>query len=135
MGRSAAVTLTWGDGEHRFQLLIGELSELEEKMDAGARFIRHSIANGTERVQWVRETIRIGLIGGGMKAGDAHRLVKRYVDEVPQGENHLIAFAILGAAFEGVPDEPLGKSQGEADPGLTHSPGKKSGSKKSMESA
>lgn len=135
MGRSAAVTLVWGDGEHTFKLLIGELSELEEKCDCGARFIRNSIATETERVKWVRETIRIGLVGGGMKAAEAHKLVTRYVDEVPQGENRTVAFVILGAALEGVPDEPLGKSQGEAEAESTRSPGKKSGSKKSMESA
>ena len=61
----------------------------------------------------VRETIRIGLVGGGMSPVDASRLLKRYVDEVPDWTvNCKIAANIIAAAMLGWEIEPLGKSQG-----------------------
>jgi len=58
--------------------------------------------------QWllddVRETIRLGLIGGGMPASAALALVQRYVDPVPLLENVPAARAIVQVLLVGAPD-------------------------------
>jgi hypothetical protein len=111
MSRDGSISLTWGDGEHRFRLAIGQLRELQEKCDAGPAEIAGRLADGRWRVNDVRETVRLGLVGGGMAPGDAHKLTTRYVDERPWLESVPAAQAVLMAALVGVPEEPVGKDQ------------------------
>lgn len=114
--RDASLDVLFGDGEHKFRLAIGELRELEEKRDAGSPLILRRLLTGEWWVDDVREVIRLGLVGGGMPATDAIKLVKRYVEDRPAWhENALIASTTLGAALMGVEDEEPGKSEaGEA---------------------
>jgi hypothetical protein len=111
MSRDGSVTITWGDGEYRFRLAIGEIRELQEKCDAGPQEILRRLTAGTWRLNDMRETIRIGLIGGGMKPAEALGKVTRYVDEFPLLDNILPAQSILIAALVGVEDEPLGNAE------------------------
>lgn len=116
MSRDASITIAWADGEHRFRLAIGQLRELQEKCDAGPAEIAARLSNGRWRLNDVRETIRLGLIGGGMAPGDAHKLTVRYVDERPWLESVQPAQAVLMAALVGVPEEPVGnEAQGGKD--------------------
>lgn len=116
MSRDASLEADFGDGGHQFRLAIGELREMEEKRDAGSPLILRRLLSGEWRVDDVREVIRLGLIGGGMPALEALKLVRRYVDDIPAWtENAMLAGAILGAALMGVEDEEPGKPQaGEA---------------------
>lgn len=106
MSRSADVTLAWADGEYKFRLAIGQLRELQEKCDAGPQTILTRLAAGSWRVDDIRETIRLGLIGGGLKPSEALTLVQRYVDDRPLGESVQTAQAIVLVAVFGAPDEP-----------------------------
>lgn len=138
------VSIPWGDGEHKFRLPLGQIRELQEKCGAGpatiltrliapqADFARlpapekddlptialHGVIRtlrGDWRIDDIRETIRLGLIGGGMTPADAHRLTVRYVDDRPPLENISVAAEILMAALMGNQDDPVGKTQaGEA---------------------
>jgi hypothetical protein len=120
MSRDGSISLIWGDGEHRFRLAIGQLRELQEKCDAGPAEIAGRLADGRWRVNDVWETVRLGLIGGGMPASDAHRLTTRYVDERPWLESVPAAQAVLMAALVGAPEEPVGKDEAaEAETGAT----------------
>lgn len=110
MSRDASLSLIWGDGEHRFRLPIGQLRELQEKTNAGPAEVLRRLTAGTWRVDDVRETIRLGLVGGGMTPESAYVLTVRYVDERPWGQNVAPAQAILLAALVGAPDEPVGKA-------------------------
>lgn len=56
------------------------------------------------RAQDIAETIRLGLVGGGMKAPDAVVLVRRYVLAAPIEHNVPLALDILGAALVGSPE-------------------------------
>lgn len=136
MSRSGKITLNWGDGEHIFRLRIGELIELQEKCDAGPAFILERLATSRWKVQDIRETIRLGLVGGGLEPIKALTLVKRYVDERPLQENVNHAYVIVAAAIVGAEEEPLGKLEGkpeeEAQSSLT-SQEEKSDLPKSME--
>jgi hypothetical protein len=134
MSRSAKITLTWGDGEYTFRLRIAELVELQEKCDAGPAFILERLATGRWKVEDIRETIRLGLIGGaggdkGFSPSKATTLVQRYVDARPLQENINHAYAILAASVVGHEDEPLGKPKGEtAESDSQTSPEENSGS-------
>lgn len=120
MSRDGSISLVWGDGEHRFRLPIGQLRELQEKCAAGPAEIVERLTAGRWRVDDVRETIRLGLIGGGMAPGEAYTLTVRYVDERPWLENVAPAQAVLMAALVGVADEPVGKAgAAEAETGAT----------------
>lgn len=127
MSRSAKITLDFGDGSHDFRLRIGELIELQEKCDAGPFFILSRILTKQWRTQDVSETIRLGLIGGGLRPPEALALVTRYVFDVPDWlENAKVAEAILTAAIRGAEDEPpkdrSGKAAGEAETASPNSP-------------
>lgn len=111
MSRDGSITFVWGDGEHPFRLPIGHLRELQEKCDAGPAEIAGRLANGRWRVDDVRETIRLGLIGGGMTPADAYTRTVRYVDERPLLESVPAAQAVLMAALVGVHEEPVGKGE------------------------
>lgn len=111
MSRDGSTTFVWGDGEHQFKLAIGQLRELQENVDAGPAFILERLQTGRWMVDDIREPIRLGLIGGGMKPADAHKLVVRYVDERPLLENLPAARAILLVALVGAGDEEPGKTE------------------------
>lgn len=120
MPRDGSIALTWGDGEHPFRLAIGQLRELQEKCDAGPAEIATRLSDGRWRINDVRETMRLGLIGGGMAPAEAHKLTVRYVDERPWLESLPAAQAVLMAALVGAPEEPVGKDQAaEAETGAT----------------
>jgi hypothetical protein len=104
MSRDASVTLAWGDGEHRFRLPIGQLRELQEKTQLGPLALLRRVLDGGWRLDDLRETIRLGLIGGGMAPVDALGLVARYVDGRPLTESVLPAYRVLQAVIYGTPD-------------------------------
>lgn len=127
MSRDASIELVWGDGEHRFRLAIGEMRELEEKRKAGPVQIAERLTglydmfgNRTVTPSWrvddIRETIRLGLIGGGMPVHDAVALVDGYMDRWPLLRSAGVAAQILDAALSGHPDEPVGKDQAGEEP-------------------
>lgn len=70
----------------------------------------------------ISTTIRLGLIGGGMKHGDALRLVRAYVEEKPIEHNRLYAFAILQSALYGAPEEAVGEPDAPTQERETISP-------------
>lgn len=112
---SGKVRLVWGDGEHDFKLAIGHLRELQDKCKAGPPEILRRLSMNEWHVDDVRETIRLGLVGGGKTPSDAFVSVVRYVDERPLLESAQVAMAVLMAALVGVPDDPVGKDQPEKD--------------------
>lgn len=111
--RDGSCVYFWGDKEHRFRLAIGHLRELQEKTDVGPYRLFERLRSGDWRVDDLRETIRLGLIGGGMKPFDAHRLIVRYFDEygLVLLDHVPAALQIMTAALLGPPDEPLGKAK------------------------
>lgn len=111
MSRDGSVTFAWADGEYTFRLALGQLRELQEKADAGPAYILNRLQSGRWLVDDARETLRLGLIGGGMKPADALKLIQRYFDERPLLESIHPAAAVLLAALVGAEDEPLGKTE------------------------
>lgn len=104
------IEIAWGDGDHVFNLAkVGQILELESKCDCGVMEILNRLRQDRWRFNDIRETIRIGLIGGGMAPVAALDLVKRYVDDRPWGESVHTALTILIASIVGVPGDDVGK--------------------------
>jgi hypothetical protein len=99
-------TTDFGDGTYRFRLKMDGATELEEKCDAGIGAIYMRLHGPAYTMLDVRETIRLGLIGGGTAPVKALSLVKRYVDERPIDESWLLARTIVGALMHGVANDP-----------------------------
>jgi hypothetical protein len=105
MSRGALYRGVFGDGLHTFRLGIEQLEELQESCDAGPEEVFYRVMNGTWRVKDIRETLRIGLIGGGMNNVKALVLVNRYAGDGAFGGLKPLVIGILGAAIDGAPDE------------------------------
>lgn len=114
MSRTAEITLAFAGEERLFRLPIGRLRALQEKTDCGPMELIQRFAAGSWRVDDLRETIHQGLVGGGMAANEAAKLLKNDFDDLPLGQFVSTAQAIVLAAVVGAGDEDLGEDQGEA---------------------
>lgn len=121
MSANGTRTIIWAGGEHQFCLAkVGLILDLEAKSDAGIATVMTRLGSGTFRLNDVRETIRLGLIGGGLAPDKAMQAVRNHVDENPLTSSVLLAYAIIEAVMVGVPDDPVGKAPdepGKDDPG------------------
>lgn len=105
---SSEVELTWADGDYTFALKARQIEELEHLCDEGIARICMRVFSKTDfKLKHIRETIRLGLIGGGTPPVDAARLVKTYVDDCPidppadPSSPFKTAAAVLQAAYFG----------------------------------
>lgn len=114
MSRDAQITIPWADGDYTFRLGWGELELLQEACDAGPYVVLSRLHCDNWRVGDISNTIRLGLIGGGMAPTDALKLVRRWVEKRPPLENILFAQTILSAGIIGAEDEVPGE-QGAAN--------------------
>lgn len=110
MDGSGKIELEWADmagagsgRKHVFCLTIRCLEELQDKCGAGPQAIWQRLVDGSWKIADVRETLRLGLIGGEMKPIEAAKLVERYCDTGSLLENVLYARAVLQAALAGPP--------------------------------
>ena len=130
MSRTAKVRRFFGDGDHDFKIGVGEGEELQDLFDCGLLVLLERVS--LLRTRDIRETLRCGLVGGGMKPEEAYRLVDRYAVPAYWIENGALAADVIQAALRGTPDEPLGEPKGETD--QLRSPAARSGTKSSSAS-
>jgi hypothetical protein len=134
MSADGSITLVWGDGEQKFRFAIGQFRELQEKVNqrrvavgalpAGPMMLLNQLRANDAWPDDVRDVLRLGLIGGGAKPAEAHRLMSNYFDNSPPLEHMQPAFLVLLAGLAGAPGEPLdGKKKTE-----TEMPANRSGS-------
>ena len=95
------VRLFFGDGEYDFKLTISAISALQVKCQSGIGQIYTRVISGQFYSQDLLETVRHGLIGGGMAPKPAHDLIESYSDVVPLEDWQDIATSILAAATHG----------------------------------
>lgn len=93
------IEMIWAGGEHPFLLRIGELRAVDDRCSGGAFAAWGRLLARRPFVDDVYEVIRLGLIGGGMKAEDAKVLVAKAEDQVGIGDLMPIAAAVLFRAF------------------------------------
>lgn len=89
------VVADWGDDTYRFRLGIDQMLELEAKCDAGLYAIYSRVVGRAWKVNDIRETVRLGLIGGGKSPTDALKLTRLYVDQRPLLESWPLVLAVL----------------------------------------
>ena len=111
MSRDAQITFPWADGDFTFRLGWGELELLQESCNAGPYVILNRLYDESWRLGDISHTLRIGLIGGGMKPVDALNKVRAYVEKRPPMENLVFAQAVLSAGLVGAPEEKLGEDE------------------------
>lgn len=145
MSRKAEVILEWGDGEYPFSLKIEQLAELQEVCDAGPWYIQWAlqmsilsremgIAPPKEASpKYVIDTIRLGLIGGGMPAVEALKKVRAYAGAGQINDNISTAFAVISVALQGAPDDEPGKPEAGSETDGHRSREERSDSQKSTE--
>lgn len=126
MSGSGKVTAAFGDGKHEFFLDLDLLEELQEKTGCGPEhlYLRMSTPGFDRgwRAADVTETLRLGLIGGGMEPLDALVLIERYAGHGQLLAAKGIAMVVLTAAIVGpAGDEPKGAPAGESE-GASASP-------------
>jgi hypothetical protein len=110
-----SIELMFGGDVRRFRLGIDNLIALQSKLDSGPMEIVNRFRANTWRVQDVQETLRIGLIGGygphptTEQAKAAQKLIEENVRAGNVVPHVLTAMAVLLAALQGDPDNPVGK--------------------------
>lgn len=106
------IDLVWAGGEDHFLLRIEELRALQQKTDCGPAWSLARLGSKQFFVDDVVETIRLGLVGGGMSPEDARKKIRTFVEDRPLTESVLTATTVLMAALYGGDEE-----AGEADEG------------------
>ncbi|KYB45292.1 hypothetical protein AB664_10150, partial [Brucella anthropi] len=67
--------------------------------------------NRSWRIKDISETIRLGLVGGGLEPTKALTLIRRYVTDRPPLENLTLSQAVLSAGLVGAPEEKVGEQE------------------------
>lgn len=108
------VTLEFGDGEYLFRLPLKMIGELQAKRNAPIGLIYKRVSLYDYYAEDLIETVRYGLMGGGLTGAEARRKIETYCDVWPLETWHTHALAILGACIEGYDDGAAKKKAGES---------------------
>ena len=113
-----AELVTWPGGEHPFRLALAQLEGLQQKTDCGPEWLAMKLRSGQWTATEAFEIIRWGLIGGGMKDGEAKKAVADAFSRHPVGAFKVPALTVMMAALYGPQDDPVGKPSlaGETTP-------------------
>jgi Phage tail tube protein, GTA-gp10 len=117
------IELNWAGGEHTFALRIGELQALQDATGEGPGASLHRLYQSLQvtpmfggwKVADVTDTVRLGLIGGGMERTKAAKLVREAIERAGIVALVVTASDILIDALSEKDPEP-GEAEGEPDP-------------------
>lgn len=111
----------WGGEERRFRLRNAQIFELERLCgDIGIYAIARKLVSGDGHFAYVREVVRLGLIGEGETAKRASELVGLYIDDGSPTEAFPVAVGILRTTLD--PPKTLKKKPDGGNPEPTPSP-------------
>ena len=94
-------TLFFGDGDYPFRLNLKGIASLQTKVQACIGAIYARVLSGVYYEHDLIETVRHGLIGGGMAPKEANDLIKAYGDIMPLEDWHNLAANVLTVAVHG----------------------------------
>lgn len=97
----------WAGGEHAFRLGIGEIRALQKACEAGPMMVLARLMSSHWQIDDVLETLRLGLIGGGMDADKAKALVMKVTGETSLFKLALLAAKIINAYVVEDPHDPV----------------------------
>jgi hypothetical protein len=92
---SEPFTQFFGDADHAFRLDAGMILELERVTGSGIGAISRSFFAGNFSFSELTETIRLGLVGGGLDPKEAAALVTTYADRLTVTELYAVALPII----------------------------------------
>ncbi len=98
-------TAFFGDGSKTFALTTEMILELERTTGTGIMALHSRFRLMAAQFFDMTEVIRTGLIGGGMKAEEAHKFVSIYGRSMQVQDLYHLAFDILDARYLGKPGE------------------------------
>ncbi|MBZ6416006.1 MULTISPECIES: gene transfer agent family protein [Methylobacterium] len=110
-----AVYAAFGGRHRKLQLTLGCIGELERICTAGIGEIQLRLASHRFYAADLRETIRLGLIGGGEDLAGAEALMRFNFDQQPLATHLQLAADLLSAAVAGVEPEGNGVTEGRSD--------------------
>jgi len=120
-----AIDLVWGGGLRNFRFAIGEFRALQDAVNRRRIAIGAPIVGPMDLLKslrannaWpddIRDVLRLGLIGGGMKPPEAHGEMVHYFDNSPPLEHMKPAMMVLLAGLAGAPGEDVAKKKGGAE--------------------
>ena len=113
MTRPTAHAALFAGRQRIFDLRIEEIGQLETLCGSGVGAIYTRVATLQFRMADIRETIRLGMIGGGLIGSHADLLVEQNVDGRPINESVSLAYAILKHLFDGIADATKDDPPGE----------------------
>lgn len=116
MSLDIGFTDDWADGTYHFRLGAKQLDELQDITGVGAELLYYRFTTPVQgernwKTRWMRETIRLSLIGGGTEASQAEKMCRMYVDDNPRLPNLRFAIAALGGALMGIRKAVEGKKK------------------------
>jgi hypothetical protein len=94
----------------KLELRLGEIAELERLCGAGIAAVLVRLSTMQWRYDDIRETVRLGLMGGGASEPEATAIVMRALDPAPKGAHLQLAADVVNACVMGVAP---GKDEGE----------------------
>jgi hypothetical protein len=95
----------FGDAEYDFRLPPNLVIELEHRTGTGIGALCTRVFHKHFAQADIHETIRLGLIGGGVTPERGAKLIASYVADRPLSETYPLAVAILDAVWFGQPHE------------------------------
>lgn len=102
--------------ERTFRFRTGEFFDVEEASGAPIGTLYKRLATSDFYAGDVQHVLRIGLVGGGMAASEADRLVRSQMDVKPLFALAGIAQDVILAAMTGIPEAPAKDGDGEDRP-------------------
>lgn len=106
MSERKPVSLFFGDKKHACLLDPGMILELERLCRAGIGAISRRFFAGDFSYSELTETIRLGLIGGGMDPQEAATLVNVYAGRMSVTELYAVALPVLETLMFGPKEDP-----------------------------
>jgi hypothetical protein len=94
----------FGDAEYDFRLPPSLVIELEQKTGTGIGALCTRVFHKHFTQADIHETIRLGLIGGGIAPERAAKLIASYAADRPLSETYPVAVAILDNVWFGQPN-------------------------------
>jgi hypothetical protein len=104
-------TAFFGDAEYPFRLSPALIVELEHKTGAGIGALCARVFNKHFAQADIHETIRLSLIGGGLKPERAAALIASFAAGQPLSETYPVAVAILENVWFGQPNHEAANGQ------------------------
>lgn len=97
--------IAFGDGDYLFKLPLKWIKELERSTDSGIGGLFLRFTTYQFSVTDICETIRCGLIGGGMDPVEAMVMIETYVEGFPIEPSLNLATSIVVGCVEGYPSK------------------------------